>query len=449
MNRKFFLKSSLFYLLNLSCSTNLNKLSKNNYNKKVIIIGAGMSGCSAAYHLKNEGYTVQILEARNRIGGRVFTNRERGYPIDLGASWMHGNKQNPLEPLLRQFGAKSKETDYENVALLNGESEITPETLFNSYQKFQAILDKIKAETEFSIKDQNLRDLLDSYYKKEILDDMDKKLFIYFERGIENELGTELSKLSSYGIFHIGEKIEGGDELVYSGFDIVLLGLLKNININFNQKVISVRQFTDSVNIETQNNVYSADFVIITVPVSVLQKNHIVFDPPLPMEKSNAISKIPFGFYSKYILEFPEKFWTDEDAYVQLKGMKNQWYELLINLEPYTNKPVLGFLSSGERAKSVEKDKNLQPKAISELKKIFDVNIPAPLKTFQTDWSLDPYSLGAFTYPNREMDSLVKEYSKPFGKVFFAGEGTHEKYFSYLHGAYLSGLREAERILNL
>jgi len=109
----------------------------------------------------------------------------------------------------------------------------------------------------------------------------------------------------------------------------------------------------------------------------------------------------------------------------------------------------LGFLSSGERAKAVEKDKNLLPKAISELKKIFDVNIPSPLKTFQTDWSVDPFSLGAYTYPNREMESLVKEYAKPYGKVFFAGEGTHEKYFSYVHGAYLSGIREAERILNL
>ncbi|NBU99350.1 MAG: FAD-dependent oxidoreductase, partial [Spirochaetia bacterium] len=412
-------------------------------------VGAGISGCTAAYHLKNEGYIVQILEARNRIGGRIFTNRERSYPIDLGASWMHGNKQNPLEPLLKQFGAKSKETDYENVLILNGDSELTPEVIFNSYQKFQALLDKIKAETENSIKDQNLRDHLDLYYKKEILDDFDKRLFLYFERGIENEMGAELSKLSSYGIFHTGEKIEGADELIFSGLDMILIGLLKDININLNQKVIAVRQSIDGVNIETQNNVYSADFVIITVPVPILQKNHIIFDPPLPLEKSNSISKIPFGFYSKYIIEFPEKFWTEEDAYVQLKGMKNQWYELLINLEPYTNKPVLGFLSSGERAKSVESDKNFLPKAISELKKIFDVNIPTPLKTFQTDWSIDPYSLGAFTYPNRDMDSLVKEYSKPFGKVFFAGEGTHEKYFSYLHGAYLSGIREAERILNL
>ena len=449
MNRKLFLKTSLFYLLNLSCSTNVTRLSKNTYNKKVIVIGAGMAGSSVAYQLKNEGYDVQILEARTRVGGRIYTNRERGYPIDLGASWMHGNKQNPLEPVIKQFGVKSKETDYENVVLLDGDSEITPEILFNSYQKFQALLDKIKAQTENSSKDQNLRDLLDMNYKKETLEDIDKKLFFYFERGIENELGAELSKLSGYGIFHIGEKIEGGDELILSGFDTILYGLLKNININFNQKVISVRQSADSVKVETQTNVFSADFVIITVPVSVLQKNSIVFDPPLPLEKSNAISKIPFGFYSKYILEFPEKFWTDEDAYVQLKGMKNQWYELLLNLEPYTNKPVLGFLSSGERAKAVEKDKNLLPKAISELKKIFDVNIPSPLKTFQTDWSVDPFSLGAYTYPSREMESLVKEYAQPYGKIFFAGEGTHEKYFSYVHGAYLSGIREAERILNL
>lgn len=448
MNRRLFLKSFIFYLVSLSCSIKQTNPTKSN-KKKVIIIGAGIAGSAAAQLLQSEGYEVQILEARNRIGGRILTNRERGYPIELGAAWMHGNKQNPLEPILKQFGAKTKETDYENVVLLDGESEISPEIIFNSYQKFQALLDKIKVQSENSSKDNTLRELLDFYYKKENLDDIDKKLFIYFERGIENEIGAEVSKLSGYGIFHVGDKIEGNDELICSGIDVVLHGLQKNTTVFLNQKVISIKQQTDKVFIETQNSTYSADFVIITVPVSILQKNQIIFEPPLPLEKFNSISRIPFGFYSKFILEFPEKFWTDEDAFVQLKGMKNQWFELLLNLEPYTNKPLLGFLSSGERARSVERDKNILPKAISELKKIFDVNIPPPLKTFQTDWSIDPYSLGAFTYPNKEMESLIKEYAKPQGRVFFAGEGTHEKYFSYLHGAYLSGIREAERILNL
>jgi len=79
----------------------------------------------------------------------------------------------------------------------------------------------------------------------------------------------------------------------------------------------------------------------------------------------------------------------------------------------------------------------------------FRKDIPKPKRTIQTNWFSDPFSYGSYTYSARNMNELTTEYSKPLGRLFFAGEGTHKEFYSYVHGAYLSGLREAERINQL
>ena len=77
----------------------------------VVIIGAGASGLSAASYLKSHGITPLILEARDRIGGRVFTNNDLGFPCDLGASFIHGTKGNIFYDFAKTQPVKLMEYD--------------------------------------------------------------------------------------------------------------------------------------------------------------------------------------------------------------------------------------------------------------------------------------------------------------------------------------------------
>src|SRR5690349_19280452 len=85
----------------------------------VIIIGAGISGLAAAQELKLQGYHVLILEAKNRIGGRILTNSKWGNSSELGGSWLHSSKTNPLVPILKKENISLEPTQYQLTAPLN------------------------------------------------------------------------------------------------------------------------------------------------------------------------------------------------------------------------------------------------------------------------------------------------------------------------------------------
>ena len=450
MNRKDFLTWSAMSFL-ATCRTLYYKdLPKTNSPKKIIIIGAGMAGISAAHFLKAFGHEVEILEARDRFGGRIWTDREASYPIDLGAAWIHGTNQNPLIELADKFSVNTKVTDFEDSLVLDNSTAISKLTLYFAFQKFESCMkegEKILEETNRNL---SLRELLDLVYKKKELSAFEKKLFVLFERGLENENAAELDKASAIGYFSESETITGPDLLVYDGYDKILKGLLGNIKIYFKEVVKKIQYDKKGVNIYTENNSFQSELAVVTVPVGVLQKKKIIFEPSLPKEKEEAISKIPFGVFNKTILEFEEDFWNnDQTSFFQLDNINKQRQDLILNLEPVYKKPILAFLYSGEKAKSLEKEKNSWKEIESELKSIFRKDIPKPKRTIHTNWFSDPFSYGSYTYSARNMNELTTEYSKPLGRLFFAGEGTHKEFYSYVHGAYLSGLREAERINQL
>jgi monoamine oxidase len=114
INRRDFLKISLQVIAMSSISrVSQAAITLTPSNADIIIIGAGISGIAAARSLKAKGYNVLILEARNRIGGRIWTDNSLGIPLDLGASWIHGITNNPIKQLADQFALKTLPVNYE------------------------------------------------------------------------------------------------------------------------------------------------------------------------------------------------------------------------------------------------------------------------------------------------------------------------------------------------
>ena len=117
MNRREFIQASFFSSIAFlaSCRNALTPPPALEQTADVLVIGAGMAGIAAAQALRQRGLTVTILEARERVGGRVWTDRSwQGTALDLGASWIHGTKKNPLTELVKQFNIKTLPTHYDS-----------------------------------------------------------------------------------------------------------------------------------------------------------------------------------------------------------------------------------------------------------------------------------------------------------------------------------------------
>ena len=125
----------------------------------VIVVGAGMSGLAAARELRAHGYTVTVLEGRERIGGRVWTNRELGFPIDMGASWIQGTDGNPLTEIARHNDIEVHGTDADDVRLWGPDGQEIPEAsleeAFGEFEELTYALEEVAGEpkVEPSLKD--------------------------------------------------------------------------------------------------------------------------------------------------------------------------------------------------------------------------------------------------------------------------------------------------------
>ena len=131
-------------------------------SKRVIVIGAGMAGLAAAQTLTSAGYTVQVLEGRDRIGGRTWTSQKRtDAPLDMGASWIQGIEKNPLSALADKFGAKRISTDEENMILFGPNGKVIPDNKVESLEeRWEKILKRARKAANTSDNDISLQDAI-------------------------------------------------------------------------------------------------------------------------------------------------------------------------------------------------------------------------------------------------------------------------------------------------
>lgn len=442
------LSSLLCMFWNFSfCKQEIMLPSQQANTETIIIVWAGISWLVAAKELHHAGKNVVVLEAKEKIWGRIDTQTQSGMSFELGASWIHGDQKNPVADILKKEGNTLILTDFDNSTQhINGkesEEDEDAEDFFEyAYEQIETLEDDI-----------SLAKCLQNYIKKYKIAGAEKEYLLYRVKiDMETEYGTSLQNISLFSL-DAGKEMKGGDKLVQGGYEKVIQYLAKDIDIRLGTPVSTIVQTQTWVLVsDTSGNTFSGSKVILTVPLGVLKKWYISFEPVLSTEKLQAISSLGMGNFHKTFLVFDKSFWDDTtviDIFDTDIENSSLWGEFF-NLETLMGKPVLLVLHGGEAALEIEKkDTETLKKEVFEVLRSVYPQAQIPKKVISSEWHKDEFTQGSYSYlPLWGEELLYDLLAKPEGKVYFAGEHTSKDFPSTTHGAYLSGIRAAQEILD-
>lgn len=420
----------------------------------VIVVGAGVSGLAAAKKLRAEGLSVLILEARDRIGGRIYTSRSFGVPIDLGGSWVYDLEQNKL---VQEFEPQFKLLPFGDLMSRLGEHILYGKNCEKiEGKKLDAVIKFVNDFFAYLVAqapDKNLGEALkefqyDSFSSDEILD---------LKRWLSNLLafwtGAELSN-TSVKVWQSMMDSEGGQaHYVLNGYDVMLNRLAEGLDITFQNLVEDVDFSETPVKVRTNRNTFEAKAVIITLPIGVLKSGQCHFTPRLPREKEMAIQAIGCGLLDKAILEFPHCFWDRQALSIQCVPSGQSPVQYYINFQALLNVPIVVAIYGGAAAEGMVKKSEAEQREdlLAPLREIYGARFVEPKAIQKTSWQEDPFARCSYAYLPRGQEANCFEHLSESidARLFFAGEATNSRNHATAHGAYESGIRAATEILSV
>ncbi len=436
--------------------------------KRVLVIGAGFAGLSAARALRQSGIDVVVLEARSRPGGRVLTDRSLGFPIDLGPSWLHGGPRNPLKTLAEGSGIATRVSNYANFRFTNASSgrrlQVVPTELLETAQKFidamsSAFLWGALYASSAATRGLSVADVFDAAVRRiEAREGPIDRGVIALQRWVlESNLAAPLEEVGAAALLDDSDTGAGNevlppdDRLVTAGMDRLVSLLALDLDIRYSQVVQAIAWRPGAVTIHTTGAQWHADCVVVTLPIGVLAEGSVRFDPPLPASIAEPLSRLRMGLLNKICLTFPRSFWDERADFLTFYTDPAPLYYAWLNLMRYGGKPVPVGFTSGRMARTVEtmSDEALVSLVMRRMRAASGTRVPEPEAVRTSHWASDPYARGSYSYPGlRASGNDRSQLGKPIeDTLFFAGEATHRADPASVHGAWWSGLRSARQIL--
>ena len=437
-------------------------------SEKTLVIGAGMAGIMAARTLHDANYDVTVLEARDRLGGRTHTDSSLGNTVDLGAAWIHGPDGNPLTPLAEQLGVGMGYTDFLNESGTAVQAYTADGTPINmaEYTRGQLLANaafiKAKASILYQPPDnpQSLKDWLEhGLPQPETMTAAETMGFDYWSR-----IRTEYSDASDWDLINWTmmsghyAKLPGGDMLLHGGgYKVLIDQLVEGLDVRMETAVSHITTTPEQVHIQTNRGEFSANRVILTLPLGVLKSGQIQFEPPLPTAKQQAIQRIGFGKYEKLALRFDKFYWPrEQQRFNYLSDGEPSLFNAWLNTGHYTGTPIIVAYHAGRRARAINQwsDEKLLEGALTVMQRLFGDEfgpIPAPEAYVRTHWQSDPLANGSYSFDQvgqqpTDRRTLAESINQ---QLFFAGEATHPHFYATVHGAYETGVRAAREVIGI
>lgn len=390
---------------------------------KVLIVGAGAAGLYAGYLCQAEGIDFQILEASDKIGGRLGKVEDfSDIPLDSGAEWLHG-KKSIIGELVKQTTTKIKRDKSKEYYWFKGKlKKKIPRYLEDE-------LEEDENPSDVSFLDYSRLKGYGEEYK-------------YIIEQLAGDYGADASELSAKWTIKEEEAYSAGfkdykfRETYFDLFDKHIIAKIQDsIQLNTVVKKIEYRQ--DKILVEDgKGNAYSADKVILTVPISVLKEGDISFLPPLPAHKIEAFEKIGMGAGMKIFLKFGQKFYEGYiaggkicAAYADESWAKKGKDHVLLAF-------VMG--KQAEYLSSLESDQEIIEALLGELDEIYGGQASAYfLDAHIVDWGKHPFIRGAYSFSKVGIGNAREIAAQPIEeKIFFAGEAMNlNGHHQTVHGA--------------
>lgn len=446
-NRRDFLKTIGAVSLGIALAPNVFTQRR----RSCVVVGSGLAGLSAALKLKKAGWNVTVLEARNRIGGRVFSHvmpESGGLICELGAEWVGESHERIIE-LCREFEIPLQKHQFEDYLLRNGrvsrpgEWDFSPqakaafEKMIAGYERLTALqkqrLDRTDwwthlSDIGFTRDDLLLRDLADSTDFGESIRHVSafSALAEYAESSPKNEMDYKMTGGNSRLI----------DELVKR------IGME---NIRTGMKVSQINQRAGTVTVIAGEERFQADACICTAPVASLRK--IKFNPPLPAAQREAAQRLNYSRIIKNSVLYEGRFWKD-DNFSMITDTTSHYYFHSTQKQPGT-RGILTAYAIGEKADVLaSQDDARRMNVITRDLIDFDPNAPRLAKGIASyAWQRDEYTEGAYAlYRPGQWFGIRPVLARPHLKVLFAGEHLAD-WQGFMEGAINTGEDAANALI--
>lgn len=432
--------------------------------QSVAVVGAGLAGLTAAVELCRQGASVVVLEARNRVGGRVLTIREEfagRQHAEAGGDFID-EEHEEMRRLVRGYGLNLSPILKTGFAFVRSGAQGKVEFLSHGTGVWKTLADKLKPLLQaYEIAEQrwdgaiakHLAAISVAEWMKTARVDADLRGMLTGLRGFFLADPADLSLLTlieqvasdrpgQRGMF----RIEGGNDQLPNALAAVL-----GDRVHLRQEVLSVSQSRGKVRLKIrmvggEEQQMDADYLILAIPATRLRA--LEFHPPLPVEQSKAIAKLRYGPVTKTLLQFDRRFWKGRGrarAYGTDLTIGAVWDG---NEEQRGRSGILCLMAGGQA--SLETQEQLARRGMDGLTRSLawlGAARGSLVASWTMSWEHDPWTGGGYAVFGPTYDPALRQWlARPRGRILFAGEHTSLRWQGYMEGAVESGLRAATEV---